>query len=316
MAEVSPSTVAVIDIGSNSIKVLVACRTREGRLRSLLNRTLDVRISTGISQEVPRLSEEGMRAGLAAVQGLIDDSEPFRPATFQIVATSAVRDAVNGNDFRTRVKSATGLDIRILTGEEEANLIGRGLLTDPAVASFRDFYLFDLGGGSLECLCFREQRAIRSASLPLGCVRLTEKWVADPRMPFGPEAYTAVTDVVTASLRDSAFVFDLGDNPDALFIGGTLTTARFILAAARGVPPDSAPTCIPISDLRALYDRLAPLTLSERKQVPALPPQRADVMPAALATALAVAEMGRIQRFHTSFHNLRWGIADEILPAA
>lgn len=316
MADPVTPSVAVIDIGSNSIKVLVACRTRAGRLHPLFAQTLDVRISAGISQALPRLSESGMQAGVAAVRTLVENSRPFHPATTQVVATSAVRDAANGAEFRARIKSATGLDVRILTGEEEANLIGRGLLTDPAVASFRDFYLFDLGGGSLECLCFREQRVTRSVSLPLGCVRLTEKCVPDPRLPFGPEAHAAVTELVKSSLQTSAFAFDLGDNPDALFIGGTLTTARFMLAAAAETPPDSAPTCIPVSDLRALYTRIASLTLAERKHVPALPPERADVLPAALATALAVAELGRIHKFHTSFHNLRWGIADEVLPVS
>lgn len=307
-------SVAIIDIGSNSIKLLVVRRMLKGRLHGLYSRTLDVRISAGISRTPPRLSEEGMAAGVAAVCSLKEDIRPFRSVATRIVATSAVRDAVNGADFCSRIKSATGLEVAVLSGNEEATLVGRGLLTDPAVASFRDFYLFDLGGGSLECLCFRERTVTQSLSLPLGCVRLTEKHVDDTRAPFGAREHAAVVDNVVSTLRSSSFAFDLGEGADALFIGGTMTTARFMLAANAGIPPDSAPTQIPVSDLRSLYTRVASLALQERKRLPALRPERADVLPAALLTTLTVADLGSIQVFHTSSHNLRWGIADRMLP--
>lgn len=306
--------VAVIDIGSNSIKVLVAQRKPGGRLRSLDAHALDVRISAGISLKPPRLGEEGMRSGVAAVQALIERSRHFQPAAIHIVATSAVRDAVNGADFRSRIKAATGIEVRVLSGEEEANLIGRGLLTDPAVAAFSNFYLFDLGGGSLECLSFRARKAAQAVSLPLGCVRLTEICVADPRLPFSPEDRAAVASRVKSALEASSFTFELGPPADALFIGGTMTATRFLIAAATGIPPESAPTAVAVAAIEELFHRIAPLTLEERKQVPALPAARADVLPAALATVLALAEIGRIRTFNTSFHNLRWGVADEALP--
>ena len=306
--------VAVIDIGSNSIKVLVAQRKSSGRIRSLDTHALEVRISTGISRKPPRLGEEGMQAGVAAVQALLARSLRFEPAAIHIVATSAVRDAVNGADFRSRIKSATGIDIRILSGEEEANLIGRGLLTDPAVSGFSDFYLFDLGGGSLECLSFRARRVTQAVSLPLGCVRLTELCVPDPRLPFSSEHRAAVVSRVTATLEASSFSFDLGPNADALFIGGTITATRFLIAASNTTAPEAAPTNLSVSEIEKVFSRIAPMTLEERKNVPALPPARADVLPVALATVLTLAEIGGIQNFQTSFHNLRWGIADESLP--
>ena len=171
----SPS-VAIIDIGSNSIKILVAVRQNDGGIKSIGSKTIDARISAGISQTVPRLSEDGMVRGLAAIQELLALAAPFTPASTVLVATSAVRDAQNGDDFRARVLAATGHTIRILTGDEEANLIGRGLTSDPALATLGDFCVFDLGGGSLECLSFRERKIEQAVSLQLGCVRLTEKF--------------------------------------------------------------------------------------------------------------------------------------------
>ena len=171
--------VAIIDIGSNSIKLLVATRSAGGHVTALTHRTIDARISAGISRAAPRLSEDGMSRGVEAVHTLLADAAPFAPAHFVLVATSAVRDAHNGADFIARVRALTGHTIRILTGDQEANLIGRGLTCDPALTTLRDFYVFDLGGGSLECLAFRDRQIAQAVSLQLGCVRLTDKFVAE-----------------------------------------------------------------------------------------------------------------------------------------
>ena len=108
-----------------------------------------------------------MARGVDAIRSLLKDAADFSPARAVLVATSAVRDAGNGAEFRRRVHAATGLTIRTLTGDEEANLIGRGLTCDPELAGLRDFSVFDLGGGSLECLAFRDRKIQQVVSLQL-----------------------------------------------------------------------------------------------------------------------------------------------------
>src|SRR4051794_32258423 len=127
MVTVPASSVAVVDIGSNSIKVLVAARGADGRPMQLHARTIDARISAGISHGSPQLGDEGMARGLDAIEELLREAARFSPEKIALVATSAVRDAQNGFQFRAQVRAATGHSIRILSGEEEANLIGRGL---------------------------------------------------------------------------------------------------------------------------------------------------------------------------------------------
>jgi exopolyphosphatase/guanosine-5'-triphosphate,3'-diphosphate pyrophosphatase len=310
----SPS-VAVIDIGSNTIKLLVAARGPAGRLQTLTSETIDARISAGLGQAVPRLSAEGMTRGLAAVRELLAEAVPFAPAQIVIVATSAVRDAANGAEFRERVRAATGNPLRILSGDEEANLIGRGLTSDPALAHLRDFYVFDLGGGSLECLAFRERRVTQALSLPLGCVRLTERFGADPAAPFSAEARAAVADYARRALRESGFRFDLASQ-DAVFTGGSMTTARAIDGLADGKPLSETAPVVTVATLKRILDRVAMLPLAERRQqIAGLPAARADVFPAALTTMIAVAEVAGLRAFHHSFHNLRYGLAAELLNA-
>jgi exopolyphosphatase / guanosine-5'-triphosphate,3'-diphosphate pyrophosphatase len=308
------SSVAVIDIGSNTIKLLVAARDDSGRLTERAIKTIDARISAGLSREKPRLSEAGMSVGVAAIRDLLDVAAPLAPTQTILVATSAVRGAANGAEFCALVRAATGHDIRVLSGDEEANLIGAGLLCDPALADLRDFYVFDLGGGSLECLAFRARRMAQETSLPLGCVRLTEKFVSDPTAPFSTEARAAVVAHVRHTLAGSSFQFTLA-GASAIFAGGSVTTVRAIFAAHHGKNIKEITPVVTVPELTALLNRVAPLSLEERKKTAGLPPARADVFPTALATILAVAKTAGLNEFQHSFYNLRWGLAAEILKA-
>jgi exopolyphosphatase/guanosine-5'-triphosphate,3'-diphosphate pyrophosphatase len=305
--------VAVIDIGSNSIKILVARRGAHGGVEPLKTHTIDARISAGISQAHPRLTDEGMARGLEAIQLLLADAATFAPARIALVATSAVRDAQNGSAFRAQVRAATGHEIRILTGEEEANLIGRGLTCDPALVALRDFYVFDLGGGSLECLAFRDRRIEEAISLQLGCVRLTEAFVADPAAPFSEAARSAIAAHTRTTLARTPFRFALPGSTIAVGTGGTVTTVRAILGARVGKTVEQTDSTVTVAELRELLGWVGAMPLPARKQIPGLPAARADVFPAALATLIAVADSGGIASYRNSFYNLRYGLAAEAL---
>ena len=305
-------TVAVVDVGSNSIKLLIATRDAVGRVTALAQRTLDTRISAGINAASPRLAEEGMTHGLDAIQSLLALASEFEPKKTVLVATSAVRDAQNRAEFSTRVEAATGCGLRILAGDEEAELIGRGLLCDPALAELRDFYVFDLGGGSLECLAFRDRRVAQAVSLPLGCVRLTERFVADPAWPVTTAVATALALHVRDALKKSGFRFGLGA-AEAVFTGGSMTSVRAVNGAMHHVALADTPPFVSVDTLAALVEETLPMTLAKRKTIPGLSAARADVFPAALITMLAVAELGGFRHFRHSLHNLRWGVAAEAL---
>jgi exopolyphosphatase/guanosine-5'-triphosphate,3'-diphosphate pyrophosphatase len=307
--------VAVIDIGSNSIKLLVAQRAPDGLLQEIVSRTLEVRISDGIGSGKPTLGAGPMQRGVAAVAELAADARRLGAETLAAVATSAVRDASNGADFREKVRSAASLEVRLLSGEEEANLIGRGLTTDPALRRFADFDVFDLGGGSLECLSFGNREIRQALSLQLGCVRLTEMFVRDPSLPFTDASARAISAHVRAELDRSGFQFHLPPPGATVGTGGTVSTVRAMTAAAAGVPFDETDPIVRIGALRMLLASVGALPLDSRRRLPGLPPERADVFPAALATLVALAETGGIAAFQNSVYNLRWGLAAEALGA-
>lgn len=305
--------VAVIDIGSNTIKLLVAARAADGGVDTIHARALDARLGGGLGHAEPRLSEDGMARGVDAVRTLLGDAAGFAAATRVLVATSAVRDARNGGEFCARVHAATGAGVRILTGDEEAHLIGRGLGCDPALRGRRDFFLFDLGGGSLECLEFRDRAVRQMASLPLGCVRLTERLVPDPTRPSPPDLAAQVAAHVRATLAGAGFALAPAASLPAVGTGGTLATVRAILGLREGRAFDATSPVVELPHLRDQLGWLGALPLAARRAVPGLPPARADVFPVALATLIAVAEAGGFAAFTHSLYNLRYGLAAEAL---
>lgn len=303
---------AAIDIGSNTIKALVATRNEHGLLESVVQRTLDSRISEGISSASSHLSEDAMADGLEAVRELMAMIEPHAPGALRIVATSAVREASNGQKFADRVEDVAGTRLEILDGEEEARLIGRGLLCDPALSKWNDFHVFDLGGGSLEMLTFRDRQLEQAVSLPLGCVRLTEKFVSDRSAPFVPAEAEAIRSHVRHALQDADIPWI--DGAPAAFTGGTITTSRAMVAAAKDVGFSETQSRVTVELLGAILKKLSRMPLTERQVVPGLPAKRADVMPTAVVTTLALAEYARLTEFQHSLYNLRWGIVDSLLP--
>lgn len=308
----SAPVVAVIDIGSNTIKVLVARRADDGSLLTEHFHSLDARISAGINRARPELGREGMDRGLAAIRELLAGVSRFQPVKTLLVATSAVRDAGNGADFRAAVKSATGHDIRLLTGEEEAHYIGAGLTCDPDLRELQDFYVFDLGGGSLECLAFRGRRVRQALSLQLGCVRLTERLFGDASTALPADAAARVRVECDQGLDAAGFLFDLPADAVAVGTGGTLTVARAIVAHRAGVAGLGS-SRLPVSEIEGQFAVLSRQTLAERRTCPGLPAPRADVYPTALATYLAIAQRGRFTAYRHSLYNLRYGLAQELL---
>jgi len=254
-----------------------------------------------------------MERGIAAIADLVAEARGLGAGAIIAVATSAVRDASNGPVFLDRASAAAGVRVRTLTGLEEAGLIGRGLATDPALEGLRDFHVYDLGGGSLECLSFRDRAVEGAASVPLGCVRLTEKFVARPSLPLAEADARAIGRHVREVLLHCGFALPVPPGVAVVGTGGTLTTVRAMVAAESAVPLERANPLLGVALLRELLARLGPLDLAGRRRIPGLPPARADVFPTALATLLALAEVGGIQAFRHSLRNLRWGLAAERL---
>ena len=296
-------TVAVVDVGSNSIKLLVA---RAGptpeRLEALFSETIETRISTGIGRELPSLTESAITGGTATIVELLAMARSYEPAQTVIVATSAVRDAINGDDFRQSVFEACGQSIRILSGSEEAHYIGLGLSCDPAIQGMAHFIQTDIGGGSLELIRFEENRIKQAISLQLGAVRLSERFIKDREGPLLPKTEVALREHVAQVITASGFDFGRSEWP-LVATGGAYTISRAVLAAQAGLDMDSASPYLSRIALDELCKQLAALPLHERLNTPHLPAARADILPTALVTVDTLLECAQRQGLTHSLYN-------------
>ncbi len=177
MAGISPSvapfgktgTVAVIDVGSNSIRLVVYKGPRRAPLP-----ILDDKVSCGLGRGMDRegmMSPQSMDLALRTVSRFVDIARSMRVSGIKAVATAAVRDAANGPDFKNAVERRCGISLRVLSGMEEARLSALGTLCAIPDA---DGVMGDIGGGSLELVEIREGKIGNHATLPLGTIPLLE----------------------------------------------------------------------------------------------------------------------------------------------
>ena len=308
-----PDTVAVIDVGSNSIKLLVArAGATSNSLETLCSETIETRISGGISSKLPSLNEDAITAGSATIAKLQKMAQNYQPDHTVIVATSAVRDAINSDDFIQNVAEATGLQIRTLSGTEEAKYIGQGITCDPAIGGMTSFIQTDIGGGSLELIRFDAGQIQQAISLQLGAVRLTERFIEDADAPLTLKIEASIRRYVTEQLMSSDFDFSPAELP-LIGTGGAYTVSRAMLVVDTDSKIEHSSPHLERSTLSHLKNKLALLPLKERLSIPHLPAARADIMPTALITIDALLEVANRSKLTHSFYNLPYGVAANLL---
>ncbi len=308
------SRAAVIDIGSNSIKALVASRIEAtGKLDILMEKSLDARISAGIGEAVPVLLAEGIRSGVMAVVELLKSCRVHEPLdAIRIVATSAVRSATNGHDFVAAVHAATGHEVHTLSGLEEAEGIARGILGDPALPEFESFTAFDLGGGSLELMYFEGCQLKTYHSFELGSVRLMEMFFGDPSKPIPAAQQQACARHLHETLAQGSVPL----KAPLVGCGGGLTVASRML---EGDPQAAERTgsVTPYFFSKSWFKTIKPLVVDaskeDRLRIPGIPESRADIFPIAILTCDVLMHLCGADGIHHTTHNLRFGIAHDIL---
>ena len=297
-----PKRVAVIDIGSNSIKLLVA---QNPSVTPLYHAIRETRMGTGMGKERYHLNPKQMQAAIKSIETLKKEAKPFSPTAFHVVATSAVRDATNQKEFCQLIKRQTGFTLTLLSEKAEATLIAEGLATDPIVKKEKDFTLIDLGGGSVECIAYNGEQLTHALSMPLGAVRLTERFFSNCTEPLTPSIQKKLQDFVRETATLAGFPFQ--KKTKVFVTGGCMTAARGVLFSRKKDP------AILLSDMEALSQQINVLTLKERMKITHLSPQRADIMPVALVTLNTLINMmGSTEIFHSN-RNLVYGVANRLL---
>jgi exopolyphosphatase/guanosine-5'-triphosphate,3'-diphosphate pyrophosphatase len=302
--------VATIDIGTNTVLLLIAERGADGVLGAVEERATITRLGEGVDR-TKRLAPAAIERTSACLDEYARIVRAARVDRVAVVGTSAMRDAGGGEDLRAHVRAALGVDARVISGEEEARLTFRGALSGLPVSAHGEVAVFDIGGGSTEVVIGRPGDAPTLAfaeSFDVGSVRLTERHVThDPPT-------TEERDIVTCAARDAfARVPGLPGALEPIGIAGTMTT---LAAVAIGlVPYDGGRIHGHVmlrTQLEDVVDRLASLNIAARRDVPGMEPKRADVIVAGGLIVLALLDHWAANAVRVSDRGVRWGLAEEL----
>jgi exopolyphosphatase/guanosine-5'-triphosphate,3'-diphosphate pyrophosphatase len=295
--------VAVVDIGSNSTRLLIA-DVRDGAVTELDRRTAVTRLGEGVDAS-GRLGEAPQERVLATLDGYAEAIARHDCERRIAVMTSAVRDAANGAEFQAAVRDRYGLDARTLTGDEEARLTYLG-----ATAGRNDDdgsrLVIDIGGGSTELVVGEHGRVRFHVSTQAGVVRHTERHLASD--PPRPEELEALADDVRGVLE--AAVPDAGELAPqaAVAVAGTATSCAAIdLELDPYDPAQVEGHTISLDRLGALLSRLSSMPLAERRTIPGLHPDRAPTIVAGVVIlAIALRHFG-LAATEVSERDILWG---------
>ena len=303
---------AAIDVGSNSVRLLVAEYGPHSGLTVVDEVKEQPRLAHGVSQ-TGRLHPDAMDRAIEALGRMKNVAERRGASRIQAVATSAVREATNGAEFVARVKEATGLDLRIIDGDTEAALSYRSVAHHFPLEVGRTV-VADIGGGSLELICAVDGLIEHTLSLPLGAVRLTELHLAEA--DDGRKAVAKLREHLRRQfrrklpLRDWAALTVIGS-------GGSFTNLGRMSAARRGLSPEDPVhgTAVTVSEVEHLLEWLAGMSPERRRTVPGLNPMRADIIIAGLAVTAELLARVEAREVKVSAFGLREGLLLEMAGA-
>jgi exopolyphosphatase/guanosine-5'-triphosphate,3'-diphosphate pyrophosphatase len=295
--------IAAIDIGSNSVRQIVADVSTTGQIRVVDEMKTMPRLGEGL-ERTGALGQTALEAAVAAVSRMVTLARQLGAARIVIVATSAVRDASNGEDFTSRVFNDTGIAVRVLSGEEEALISFRSALAHFEMGAGRSLVV-DIGGGSLELVLAKDGLIEHVASFAFGAVRLTEKFLHPVVRPRGVRA---LREYVRDGLKRTTPVKDWRGTR-VIGSGGTFTNLAGIILARQGLaarsPHGTRVTRVELEHVLDWMQRLAP---EERAHVPGLNPARADIIVAGLAAAAEVMARFDSSDLRSSAYGIREGI--------
>jgi exopolyphosphatase/guanosine-5'-triphosphate,3'-diphosphate pyrophosphatase len=271
---------AVIDVGTNSIKLLVA-DVRGRDVQPVHEESRQTRLGKGFYQ-THRLQPEAVAHTAAAVWEFAEIAREKNADFIRVIATSAARDAVNPADLTVSIERASGLKTKIISGAREAEWTFRGVTTDPELAT-QPLLLLDVGGGSTEFIVGGGGKKHFAHSFPLGTVRLMEKFPhSDPPKKSEFNACRGwLKSFLHHEVRPQVEPALKKETGEILLVGTGGTTsilARIEKKLDRFDRDKIERTVLSFEQIIAHRKKLWRLPLEERKEVPGLPKLRADVI--------------------------------------
>jgi len=307
--------IAAIDVGTNTTLLLIARpRTRAeatdgpGEPEVLVEAAEITRLGRGIGQD-GGLGREGIDRTLAALERYAREAREHG-AKIAAIGTEALRHAPNAAAFLQPAARLLGTPVEVITGEREAALTFRAVAESfPSEVGQGRVIVVDVGGGSTEIIVSEAGAPVFRASLPVGSVRLHERYVrSDPPLP---EEARAIERDVESRLGEAASAWASAGTPVKLLIGVAGTVTSLAAMSMQLVTYDSARvhgSVLTLAELDRQIDRLASATQGAREQMVGLDPRRADVIFAGALLLRTIARRAGVDAVRVSDRGIRWGL--------
>jgi exopolyphosphatase/guanosine-5'-triphosphate,3'-diphosphate pyrophosphatase len=279
---VFPIRLGCVDTGSNAIRFMVADLFSPTRFETLVSERVPVRLGHQVFLN-GRLANSTMDAAVEAFASFRETMDRLEVRSHRAVATSAVREAANGDLLVERIARETGIRLEVITGTEEARLVHLAVASRIDLSG-RQWILVDLGGGSVEVSLADDAGMLWSQSHTMGSVRLLEELTSSGD---DPGRFRALLTEYVSVLRIPA-PSQYWQPSGFIATGGNIEALAFLAAAT---PDDEGVSRLPVSDLRSSIDHLARLSFRERVKELELREDRADVILPAAMVYLRLAEL-------------------------
>lgn len=298
------SRLAAIDIGTNSIRCIVVEAGKDGKFRILDDEKVTVRLGEGFAR-TGSISAAAWQRAMDALSRMKKIVDSFGVIKVDTVATSAVRRASNGEAFVRAVAANIGLQVAVISGEDEAQLAAVSALHNFDMSGTR-YAMVDIGGGSVEVVTALGNHIEEVYSLELGAVTLTEMYVKSDPMKRGD--YLRLRRHIRKTIR-GAFIGDELPVHCLLGSGGTMTTiAAMVMAMRKEEYGSSHGYEVLRSEVVHLLAMLLRSSLKERRSIPGLNPERADIIVAGVIVVDELMELFRANLLKINERGIREGL--------
>jgi exopolyphosphatase / guanosine-5'-triphosphate,3'-diphosphate pyrophosphatase len=297
-----PVRIGAVDIGTNSVRLLVADVDDEERLRTSHRMGEISRLGEGLDR-TGLIDEVAAARTLECLERFVHEAEYSGASTIRVAATNALRVATNGPEMAARFSDRIGYPVEILTGEEEARLVFLAVLSGlnprPVVV--------DIGGGSTEIIFGEGQDGNQVISLELGCVRLTERFVQTD--PPSEEELGAVRRFVQEVFRDKLTDFVADGLERAVGVGGTVTAFGALdLNLTKYDPTRIENHLLSLDRIAAIEKQLCSIPLANRRDLAGVSRGRADIIPAGAVILSEFVNRFPVAGITVSTRGLRYGL--------
>ena len=299
--------VAVVDIGSNSTRLLIAAIDSGQVSRELVRHSEVTRLGAGVDAG-GRLREDAMERVFTTLDGYRAEIDAHDVRVAVAVLTSAVRDSANGDEFAEAVGTRYGLEPHVLAGDEEARLTFLGATSERDSADRAPTLVLDIGGGSTEMIIGSGSEVGFRVSTQAGVVRQTERHLrADP--PDAAEMDELVTDVRTI-LEDNVPAGRRGEVTHGIAVAGTATSLAAIAQHLDPYDPERVHGyLLSAAESERILGELAAMTLEQRRHVAGLHPDRAPTIVAGVLIFREVLRLFGLDQIEISEHDILRGAA-------